>query len=76
MYGFGNGCWTGWGIFGGGSIMFILIAVIAVVAVYFVVKNAKNGKIENDAESIVKERFARGEISKDEYLDMLKRIRE
>ncbi len=76
MYGFGNGCWTGLGSLGGGSMMFILIVAVAVAAVFFVVKNAKKGEPGNDAESIVKERFARGEISADEYRDMMKRIRE
>jgi len=76
MYGFGNGCWPGWGSFGGGSIMFILVVAGAIIAVSFIAKNAKRNWTANDAENIIKKRFARGEISVDEYRSSLKSIRE
>lgn len=66
-------CWGGWG-FGGGIIMFVWIILI-VLAIYWIVKsvgksNTEKQQIEQQPETamdILKKRYARGEISKEEF---------
>jgi putative membrane protein len=70
------GCPFGFGY--GGMIMGILFLILACVAIYFIVQSvkSKNG-IRQTQESpidILKKRYAKGEITKDEYDRMKKDI--
>ncbi len=71
MYGSDYGSWMhGSGMFGGGSAMILmwLIPVVLVVAIIvFLSKRPGFGSGEKTALDILKERYARGEIGKDEF---------
>jgi putative membrane protein len=71
MYGSDYGSWMhGSWMFGGGLSMFLmwLIPVALVVAlVVFLTKPSGPGSVEKTALDILKERYARGEIGKDEF---------
>lgn len=86
MYRFGNGfgrsClgWLGsWNVGGfpaGGILMgLIFLAVIAAV-VYLAVRKRDTFPGAANAEDILKKRYARGEISREEFKDMLKELRD
>lgn len=69
----------GWGQMnwcGGNSIMMILFIILIAAAIYWLIKSAQNrGNIGSQTESaldIAKKRYARGEISKDEFEQMKK----
>ena len=67
MYGFDHGGW----MFGGGGFMMLLwwaIPIALVIALIFLLaRRAGTGPAERTALDILKERYARGEIGKDEF---------
>lgn len=71
MYGSNYGSWMhGSGMFGGGPLMFLmwLIPIVLVVAlIVFLTKRPGFASDEKTALDILKERYARGEIGKDEF---------
>ena len=67
MYGFDQG---GWMMFGGGLTMLLvwLVPIALVVAlVVYLFRGPRAGGIGTTALDILKERYARGEIGKDEF---------
>jgi putative membrane protein len=72
-YGRGYGMMDGW--FGGGIFMLLFVAVI-VIGVFFLVRmlmnksNTSDRTKENTALEILKQRYARGEISHEEFEKM------
>lgn len=61
----------GYGMGGGGMFMMILFWVVTIIAIYFILKtftekNGRGGSPES-AEEILKKRYARGEISPEEF---------
>jgi putative membrane protein len=73
-----HGMMGGWHMGYGGVIMWLIVIVIVGIIVYFLLKEAESrkGKSENEALEILKKRFARGEISKEEYEEMRKKLEE
>ncbi len=68
MVGYMHSIFPGFGI-----ILQIILFAIFLAIIYWVIKS---GKISSDsAEDIVKKRFARGEITKKEYEDLLKELK-
>jgi len=67
MYGFDHGGW----MFGGGLMMLLWwlvpIALVVALAVYLVKPPGGRSTTEKNALDILKERYARGEIGKDEF---------
>jgi putative membrane protein len=68
MYGIDHGGW----MFGGGGFMMLLwwlvpIALVVALAVYFAKPSGGQSTTEKNALDILKERYARGEIGKDEF---------
>lgn len=68
----------GYGMYGGfgwmGMLVCLAIIVLVVLAIVFIVKalfnrssNAKSSSVQNRSMDILNERFARGEITKEEY---------
>jgi putative membrane protein len=70
-YGYGMGHGFGW-------IFMILFWVVVILLIFFFVKllskRSPNEKTGNRAEELLKERYAKGEISKEEYEQMKKDI--
>lgn len=81
-HGFDNGdCGPGWGawpfhhFYLGGPIMGIIILIIIIVGFYFLLRNKGNINKSNQTPlDILKTRYARGEISKDEFEEMKKNL--
>jgi putative membrane protein len=76
---FRGNCWgNGMGMFngGGGFMMMIFFAVILFLVFYFV-KHLISRKVgdSDSAIQILKERFAKGEITQTEYMEMKKQVR-
>ena len=70
--------WNGWGwnIWGMGlEWLFWLAVIVAVVALIVYIARRPSLPDKKSAEEILKERFARGEISKEEYEERLKTLR-
>ena len=68
MYGFDHGGW----MYGVGGFMMLLwwlvpIALVVALAVYLVKPSGGRSTTEKNALDILKERYARGEIGKDEF---------
>lgn len=59
---------------GGGLFMWLIVLLVVGLVVYFLVQSTMSGKspIREDAQEILKKRYARGEISKDEFEKMKK----
>jgi putative membrane protein len=70
--GWGMG-WNNWGM--GFTWLFWVIVLVAVVALIFFIMQRSSTPSKKSAEEILKERFARGEISKEEYEERLKSLR-
>lgn len=69
MYGVDHGGW----MYGGMMFWWLLpIALVIAVIVYFVNPAARRGAVEKTALNILEERYARGEVGKDEF-DVKKR---
>lgn len=72
--------YRGYGMFGGGGILgLILIAIVAYFLIKYLTKN-KDGlntvNRESRAIEILKERYASGEISEEEYKNKLNKLNE
>jgi putative membrane protein len=70
--------WHGWGM-GGGWLFMVLfwglvIAAIVAVVVSFTRKSGGNGTKSESAMEILKKRYAKGEITKEQYDNMKKDI--
>lgn len=68
--------WHGWGM-GGGWLLMVLfwglvIAVIVVAAVFITRKSCGDGTGQDSAMDILKKRYAKGEITREEYESMRK----
>ena len=65
-----NSCWgMGWGMW--------LIPLLIILAIYFLVKNrppAKSGESARSPMEILKKRYAKGEITKEQFEEMKKDI--
>ncbi|SNX52681.1 putative membrane protein [Thermoanaerobacterium sp. RBIITD] len=76
------GMMNGWGYGGNfiwGLIWMIVEIGLVIGAIYFIVslfQNNKGGYRKNDAMEILRERYARGEISEEEYLERKKNLEE
>ncbi len=71
-YGPGYGPGGGWHMMNygfGGPLMWLLLLALVVVIVYFVVRSAKPGGNGRTPLDILKARYARGEINKQEFED-------
>ncbi|MDP2655325.1 MAG: SHOCT domain-containing protein [bacterium] len=72
-YGWGAGNMMGW--FGGGIMMIVFWALFIALIVWVVREfGGKNSKSSSNALDILKERYAKGEISKEEFDSMKKDI--
>lgn len=62
----------------GGMLMWIIFAVILVVAIYFIINNSKSnespGRSKQTSLDIIKERYAKGEISEEEFEKMKRNL--
>ena len=71
MYGFEHGAWMhGSGMFGVGPFMILMWLIPVALIVALIVHQTKRpgvGSDENTAIDILKQRYARGEIGKDEF---------
>ena len=86
MYRFGNsfdrscigwfGSWNVGGFPAGGILMGLLILAAVAAVVYVLVRRKDAVPGASNAEDIVKKRFARGEISREEYQAVLKDLRD
>ena len=80
MHGYFGGWNPGFGFFGIpflGILFWIILLLVAIYLVVLLVKKVRNSEItypvkENDPVTIVKKRYARGEITKEEYERLLK----
>ena len=76
MHGYGFG-FAGWGIMLAGAFLVLLVVIGLIFLVIWAVRQGKGpGRSESSqrsqsAEDILKARFARGEISREQYLSML-----
>jgi putative membrane protein len=73
----------GWGtmICGGTVGLLILAALVVIVVLLFTRRSTERGETENrpvtqTAMEILQERYARGEITRDEYMEMREHLRE
>ena len=58
-----------------GGIYMFLGLLLVVLIVYLIVRNGKPNTALNNSESILKERLARGEISEEEYDNLIKKLK-
>jgi len=58
-----------------GPLMMVLVVALIVFVVYFIFKNKKQQTNGNEAEEIAKMRYARGEITYEEFQSILKTMR-
>jgi putative membrane protein len=82
MYDMMNGNWGG-GMFLSGFIWLLFLILVIVLIVFLVIKLSSTGNSASSASpprdeslSILKERFARGEISEEEYERMKQKLNE
>lgn len=74
MHWFGGGMW-GWGIFG--MILFWVAAIALTILVIRAITGSSTfgaGTGNHSAREILDKRFAKGELSKDEYLEMKREL--
>jgi len=75
MFGFG-----GWGVFLFGFVFFALFLVGLIILIVWAVRQGKTNQARNGSQStpeqILKERYAKGEITRKEYQDMMKDIKD
>lgn len=71
-----NGCILNYGFVHGGMFMWLLFLIVLGVAVYFIFQAAKSketaGYVQETPLEILKKRYAKGEINKDEFDRMKK----
>jgi putative membrane protein len=76
---FRGNCWgSGMGMFGGGGgFMMIGFWIVVLILLFLLVKEliARRSKDSDSANQILKERFAKGEITQSEYQEMKKLVR-
>ena len=76
--GAGYGCSLGLGYGYGGMFMWILFLVLLGVVIYFVVQNVRlknsSGQIQGSPMDILKKRYAKGEITKEDFDKMKNEI--
>jgi len=72
MHWFGDGMWGGWFF----MVIFWLLIIVAIVAIvrWIVTQNRPPASTKEDALDILKKRYAKGEISKDEYEEKRKQL--
>ncbi|HOO89224.1 MAG TPA: SHOCT domain-containing protein [Syntrophales bacterium] len=74
-----RGCWYGWGhMMGsgfGGIVMWILLLIAVVLIVYALMRTLKGGAEETPLD-VLKKRYAKGEISKEQFDGMKKDLEE
>ena len=79
-----GGCWYGWGhMMGpgfGGMIMWILFLIAIILIVYVLVRVSKTGGLGSSPHEtpldVIKKRYAKGEITKDQFDEMKKDLGE
>lgn len=75
MFGFG-----GWGVFLFGVVFFVFLLVGLIVFIVWAVRQGKVNKAQDGSQStpeqILKVRYAKGEITRKEYQDMMKDIKD
>jgi len=78
MYGYPFGTCSNWSFGFIGPILNVLIAVIIIVVIVKIIRRSRDRDWKfwnNSAENLLKERFVKGEITKEEYEEKLKVIR-
>jgi putative membrane protein len=71
MGGWGYPYGTGWGFMFAGMLIPLLFIILVVVGAYFLLSPRTGSRVESEkAISILNERYAKGEISKEQYLEM------
>ena len=75
MFGFG-----GWGVFLFGLVFFALLLVGLIILIVWAVRQGKTNQAQGGShstpEQILKLRYAKGEITRKEYQDMMKDIKD
>ncbi len=75
----GDGWGNHMGFMGGGWMMMILLAGLLIITIIAITRWAtapkRNLAVSNDARSILAERFAKGEITREEFLEMKNQLR-
>ena len=66
--------WHGWGMGGGWLLMVLFWTAVIALIVFLVRKTGGNGVRSESAMDILKKRYAKGEITKDDYERMKKEI--
>jgi len=56
----------------GGWLMWLILVILVVIVIYFFVRTQKGGSVRETPLEILKKRYAKGEITKEEY-DRMKR---
>lgn len=64
--------WHGWGMGGGWLFMLLFWGAVIALIVFLVRRSGGSGTESGSAIGILKKRYARGEITKDEYENMKK----
>jgi putative membrane protein len=77
-YGYGHMGMMGWGM--GGFVMWLVIIILIVILVYFLARSPRSilpaGRDEETPLQILKKRYAKGEITKEQYEQMKKDLEE
>jgi putative membrane protein len=68
----GNGYMMNYGFGYGGMFMWLIFLVVLGVAVYFIIQASKAKNVVDPAQDILKKRYAKGEITKEEFERMKK----
>ena len=78
-YGGSHGMMGGWHMMGfGGVFMWLIIILVVGLVIYFLLREtgSEKEKTGDEAMEILKKRYARGEITKEEFEEMKKQLRE
>lgn len=69
--------WNGWWHAGGMWLFWLVVFVIVGLAIHFAVRSMKRSEPPHEsAEEILKKRYARGELERDEYEKAMKDLRQ
>jgi putative membrane protein len=71
MYGPGGG-WPMMHYGYGGWLMWLILLIVIIIAIYFIVQTQKGVSVRETPLEILKKRYAKGEITKEDY-DRMKR---
>jgi putative membrane protein len=66
--------WQGWGMGGGGWLFMLLFWGAVIALIVFLVRRTGEGRRGESAMDVLKRRYAKGEITKEEYESMKKDI--